>query len=165
MEEPHWAKLHYPKIDFQDAFYYAAPKSHSEGPKTLDEVDPELLRIYEKLGIPLHEQEMLAGVEQRRSRWTRCSTRVSVVTTFKEELRKVGVIFCPISEAVQNHPELVKKYLGSVVPSTDNFYATLNAAVFSEGSFVYIPRACAARWNCRPISASTQPNPASSSAR
>ncbi|MBB4198788.1 Fe-S cluster assembly protein SufB [Rhodoblastus sphagnicola] len=139
MEEPTWAKLHYPKIDFQDAFYYSAPKSKTDGPHTLEDVDPEMLRIYEKLGIPLHEQEVLAGVEQRRVAVDAVFDSVSVVTTFKEELSKVGVIFCPISEAVHAHPELVKKYLGSVVPDTDNFYATLNAAVFSEGSFVYIP--------------------------
>ncbi|MCW2314715.1 Iron-regulated ABC transporter membrane component SufB [Rhodoblastus acidophilus] len=138
MEEPTWAKLHYPKIDFQDAYYYAAPKA-KEGPHTLEDVDPELLRTYEKLGIPLHEQEVLAGVEQRRVAVDAVFDSVSVVTTFKDELAKVGVIFCPISEAVHSHPELVKKYLGSVVPDTDNFYATLNAAVFSEGSFVYIP--------------------------
>ncbi|MCW2274694.1 Fe-S cluster assembly protein SufB [Rhodoblastus acidophilus] len=138
MEEPSWAKLHYPKIDFQDAYYYAAPKA-KEGPHTLEDVDPELLRTYEKLGIPLHEQEVLAGVEQRRVAVDAVFDSVSVVTTFKDELAKVGVIFCPISEAVHSHPELVKKYLGSVVPDTDNFYATLNAAVFSEGSFVYIP--------------------------
>jgi len=138
MEEPKWAKLHYPKIDFQDAYYYAAPKA-KEGPHTLEDVDPELLRTYEKLGIPLHEQEILAGVEQRKVAVDAVFDSVSVVTTFKDELAKVGVIFCPISEAVKAHPELVKKYLGSVVPDTDNFYATLNAAVFSEGSFVYIP--------------------------
>ena len=139
LEEPHWAKLHYPKIDFQDAYYYAAPKSDSDGPKNIDEVDPELLKVYAKLGIPLHEQEVLAGVQERKIAVDAVFNSVSVVTTFKEELSKVGVIFCPISEALQNHPELVKKYLGSVVPATDNFYATLNAAVFSEGSFVYIP--------------------------
>src|SRR5271165_5983073 len=139
MEEPHWAKLHYPKIDFQDAYYYAAPKSDNDGPKTIDDVDPELLRVYEKLGIPLHEQEALAGVQQRKIAVDAVFDSVSVVTTFKEELGKVGVIFCPISEALKTHPELVRKYLGSVVPVTDNFYATLNAAVFSEGSFVYIP--------------------------
>ena len=141
MEEPDWAKLHYPKIDFQDAYYYAAPKSGKEGPKSLDEVDPELLRTYEKLGIPAAR----AGSARRRRAGRRkvavdaVFDSVSVVTTFKEELAKVGVIFCPISEALQTHPDLVRQYLGSVVPATDNFYATLNAAVFSEGSFVYIP--------------------------
>ncbi len=143
MEEPSWARLHYPKIDFQDSYYYAAPKAKGDGPKSLDEVDPELLRTYEKLGIPLHEQALLAGVEPdpnaRKIAVDAVFDSVSVVTTFKEELGKAGVIFCPISEAVHEHPELVKKYLGSVVPDTDNFYATLNAAVFSEGSFVYIP--------------------------
>jgi len=138
MEEPKWAKLHYPKIDFQDAYYYAAPKA-KEGPHSLEDVDPELLRTYEKLGIPLHEQEVLAGVEQRKVAVDAVFDSVSVVTTFKDELAKVGVIFCPISEAVHSHSDLVRKYLGSVVPDTDNFYATLNAAVFSEGSFVYIP--------------------------
>jgi len=140
MKEPHWAHLHYPTIDFQDLYYYAAPKT-SEGPKSLDEVDPELLRTYEKLGIPLQEQEILAGVKGTENRVAVDAVfdSVSVATTFRAELEKAGVIFCPISEAVKTHPELVKKYLGSVVPSSDNFYATLNQAVFSDGSFVYIP--------------------------
>lgn len=138
MIEPTWAKVHYPKIDFQDLYYYSAPKS-TEGPKSLDEVDPELLRTYERLGIPLKEQEILAGVQGSRVAVDAVFDSVSVVTTFKEELKKAGVIFCPISEAVREHPELVKKYLGSVVPTSDNFYATLNSAVFSDGSFVYIP--------------------------
>jgi Fe-S cluster assembly protein SufB len=138
MREPNWARVHYPPIDYQDLYYYSAPKS-TPGPKTLDEVDPELLRTYEKLGIPLREQEILAGVETRRVAVDAVFDSVSVATTFKEELAKAGVIFCPISEAVHSHPELVKKYLGSVVPVTDNFYATLNSAVFSDGSFVYIP--------------------------
>ncbi len=139
MQEPTWAKVHYPKIDFEDLYYYSAPKS-TEGPKSLDEVDPELLRTYEKLGIPLREQEVLAGVQGApKVAVDAVFDSVSVVTTFKEELAKAGVIFCPISEAVQTHPELVKKYLGSVVPVTDNFYATLNSAVFSDGSFVYVP--------------------------
>src|SRR5215470_7500435 len=149
MTEPTWANVHYPKIDFQDLYYYAAPKS-TEGPKSLDEVDPELLRTYEKLGIPLREREILAGVKGAGSNGagTQNGSRVavdavfdsvSVVTTFKEELAKAGVIFCSISEAVRNHPELVKKYLGSVVPQSDNFYASLNSAVFSDGSFVYVP--------------------------
>ncbi len=144
MTEPTWANVHYPRIDFQDLYYYAAPKS-TEGPKSLAEVDPELLRTYEKLGIPLKEREILAGVKgasvQNGSRVAVDAVfdSVSVVTTFKEELAKAGVIFCAISEAIRNHPELVKKYLGSVVPQSDNFYASLNSAVFSDGSFVYVP--------------------------
>ncbi|MGA9541576.1 MAG: Fe-S cluster assembly protein SufB [Methyloceanibacter sp.] len=139
MREPTWAKVHYPKIDFEDLYYYAAPKS-TEGPKSLEEVDPELLKTYEKLGIPLKEQEVLAGVQGApKVAVDAIFDSVSVVTTFKEELAKAGVIFCSISEAVKTHPELVKKYLGSVVPVTDNFYATLNSAVFSDGSFVYVP--------------------------
>src|SRR5665811_1531137 len=139
MQEPAWANVHYPKIDFEDLYYYAAPKS-TEGPKSLADVDPELLKTYEKLGIPLKEQEVLAGVQGApRVAVDAVFDSVSVVTTFKEELAKAGVIFCSISEAVKNHPELVKKYLGSVVPITDNFYATLNSAVFSDGSFVYVP--------------------------
>ena len=139
MQEPNWARVHYPPIDYQDLYYYSAPKS-TPGPKSLDEVDPELLRTYEKLGIPLREQEILAGVETRKVAVDAVFDSVSVATTFKEELAKAGVIFCPISEAVQTHPELVRKYLGSVVPVTDNFYATLNSAVFSDGSFVYVPK-------------------------
>jgi len=138
LTEPVWAKVHYPKIDFQDLYYYSAPKS-TEGPKSLDEVDPELLRTYARLGIPLTEQKMLAGVKESRVAVDAVFDSVSVVTTFKKELAKAGVIFCSISEAVQSHPELVRKYLGSVVPITDNFYATLNSAVYSDGSFVYIP--------------------------
>ncbi len=138
MAEPTWAKVHHPKIDFQDLYYYSAPKS-SEGPKSLDEVDPELLRTYERLGIPLKEQEILAGVQSARVAVDAVFDSVSVITTFKKELAKAGVIFCSISEAVKNHPELVQKYLGSVVPITDNFYATLNSAVYSDGSFVYVP--------------------------
>ncbi|WP_306257230.1 Fe-S cluster assembly protein SufB [Pararhizobium sp. IMCC21322] len=139
MEEPTWARVDYPKIDFEDLYYYAAPKS-TPGPKSLDEVDPELLETYKKLGIPLNEQAVLAGVEGARVAVDAVFDSVSVVTTFKDELAKSGVIFCSISEAVREHPELVKKYLGSVVPTSDNFYATLNAAVFSDGSFVYIPK-------------------------
>ena len=135
MAEPTWGKVDYPEIDFQDAHYYAAPKSMENAPKSLDEVDPELLRTYEKLGIPLQEQAMLAGVAVDA-----VFDSVSVATTFRKELAKVGVIFCPISEAVQEHPELVRKYLGSVVPYSYNFYATLNSAVFTDGSFVYIPK-------------------------
>ncbi len=138
MTEPTWAKVHYPKIDFQDLYYYSAPKN-AEGPKDLADVDPELLRTYERLGIPLREQEMLAGVQNRRVAVDAVFDSVSVVTTFKKELAEAGVIFCSISEAARDHPELVRKYLGSVVPITDNFYATLNSAVYSDGSFVYIP--------------------------
>jgi len=139
MTEPNWAKVGYPPIDFQDLYYYAAPKSDKEGPKSLDEVDPELLRTYEKLGIPLQEQAVLAGVQGARIAVDAIFDSVSVVTTFKEELAKDGVIFCPLSEALQDHPELVRKYLGTVVPISDNYYSALNTAVFSEGSFVYIP--------------------------
>ena len=139
MRAPEWARVDHPPIDYQNLYYYSAPKN-SPGPKSLDEVDPELLRTYEKLGIPLREQEILAGVEpSSRVAVDAVFDSVSVATTFKAELAKSGVIFCPISEAVHSHPELVKKYLGSVVPATDNFYATLNSAVFSDGSFVYIP--------------------------
>ncbi len=138
MEEPTWARVSYPKIDFQDIYYYAAPKSTS-GPKSLDEVDPELLKTYEKLGIPLKEQAVLAGVEGAKIAVDAVFDSVSVVTTFREELSKHGIIFCSISEAMREHPELVKKYLGTVVPVTDNYYATLNSAVFSDGSFVWIP--------------------------
>ena len=147
LEEPSWAMVHYPKIDFQDQYYYARPKSMAVKPKSLDEVDPTLLATYEKLGIPLKEQMILAGVEGaedapvegRKVAVDAVFDSVSVGTTFKEELAKAGVIFCSISEAVREHPELVRKYLGSVVPATDNFYATLNSAVFSDGSFVYVP--------------------------
>ena len=160
MPEPDWQKVRYPPIDFQDAYYYAAPKSDSDRPKSLDEVDPELLKTYEKLGIPLKEQEVLAGVRRQdepsqidadgESEGLGMSARpgmavdavfdsVSVVTTFKEELAKAGVIFCSISEAMRDHPDLVKKYLNSVVPIGDNFFSTLNTAVFSDGSFVYVP--------------------------
>jgi Fe-S cluster assembly protein SufB len=140
MEEPTWANVHYPKIDFQDLHYYAAPKS-TEGPKSLDEVDPELLKTYARLGIPLKEQEILAGVKMGAPAVAVDAVfdSVSVVTTFKEQLAKAGVIFCSISEAIREHPELVRKYLGSVVPQSDNFYAALNSAVFSDGSFVYVP--------------------------
>ena len=138
MTEPTWAKVSYPKIDFQNLYYYSAPKS-TEGPKSLADVDPELLRTYEKLGIPLREREVLAGVQGARVAVDAVFDSVSVVTTFKDELAKAGVIFCSISEALREHPELVKKYLGSVVPQGDNFYAALNSAVFSDGSFVYVP--------------------------
>jgi Fe-S cluster assembly protein SufB len=138
MTEPNWARVHYPPIDYQDLYYYSAPKS-TPGPTSLEDVDPELLRTYEKLGIPLREQEILAGVENRRVAVDAVFDSVSVATTFKEELAKAGVIFCPISEAVREHPGLVRKYLGTVVPTTDNYFATLNSAVYSDGSFVYVP--------------------------
>ena len=138
MDEPRWARVEHPPIDYQDLYYYSAPKS-TPGPASLEDVDPELLRTYEKLGIPLREQEILAGVETRKIAVDAVFDSVSVATTFKEELARAGVIFCPISEAVRTHPELVQKYLGSVVPVTDNFFATLNSAVFSDGSFVYVP--------------------------
>ena len=138
MVEPKWARVDYPPIDYQELYYYSAPKSAS-GPKSLDEVDPELLKTYAKLGIPLREQAVLAGVAGARVAVDAVFDSVSVATTFKAELAKAGVIFCPISEALQTHPEMVRKYLGSVVPPTDNFFATLNAAVFSDGSFVYVP--------------------------
>ncbi len=140
MTPPEWAHVRFPEIDFQDISYYSAPKKPGTGPTSLDDVDPELLRTYEKLGIPLHEQEMLAGVEQRTPvAVDAVFDSVSITTTFKEKLAEAGVIFCPISEAVRDHPELVRKYLGTVVPQRDNFYATLNSAVFSDGSFVYVP--------------------------
>ncbi len=135
MEEPDWAHVDYPKIDYQAISYYSAPKSMKDKPKSLDEVDPELLRTYEKLGIPLHEQEMLAGVAVDA-----VFDSVSVVTTFRDKLEEAGVIFCPISEALKKYPDLVKKYIGSVVPRTDNYFAALNSAVFTDGSFVYIPK-------------------------
>jgi Fe-S cluster assembly protein SufB len=163
MREPTWAKVHYPAIDYQDLYYYSAPKK-KEGPKSLDEIDPEILETYRKLGIPLREQEILAGVQKpaadsdsegegenldgangagangtRRVAVDAVFDSVSVATTFQAELAKAGVLFMPISEALQKHPELVKKYLGTVVPVSDNFFATLNAAVFSDGSFVYVP--------------------------
>ncbi|HJW14807.1 MAG TPA: Fe-S cluster assembly protein SufB, partial [Thermoanaerobaculia bacterium] len=135
MTEPTWPNVHYPKIDYQAIVYYAAPKAKKDGPKSLEEVDPKLLETYEKLGIPLRERGKLAGVAVDA-----VFDSVSVATTFREQLAKVGVIFCSFSDAVQNHPELVKKYLGSVVPYSDNFFATLNSAVFSDGSFCYIPK-------------------------
>ena len=134
MTPPEWSSVHYPPVDFQDMIYYAAPKSQADGPKSLDDVDPELLKTYEKLGIPLHERAILAGVAVDA-----VFDSVSVATTFKDKLAEVGIIFCSFSEAVQEHPELVRQYLGSVVPVTDNFYTALNSAVFSDGSFCYIP--------------------------
>jgi Fe-S cluster assembly protein SufB len=139
LEEPTWAKVHFPRIDYQDLHYYAAPRT-KEGPKSLDEVDPEILKTYEKLGIPLKEQMVLAGVEGApRYAVDAVFDSVSVVTTFKKELAEAGVIFCSISEALRDHPELVRKYLGTVVPTSDNYFACLNSAVFSDGSFVYVP--------------------------
>src|SRR6266436_4892664 len=135
MTEPNWARVHYPPIDYQNAYYYAAPKSQAERPKNLDEVDPKLLETYKKLGIPLSEQKLLAGVAVDA-----VFDSVSVATTFKAKLTEAGVIFCPISEAIRDYPDLVRKYLGSVVPVTDNFFATLNSAVFSDGTFVYVPK-------------------------
>jgi Fe-S cluster assembly protein SufB len=135
MKEPTWAKVNYAPINFQDICYYAAPKTNEDAPKSLDEVDPELLATYEKLGIPLHEREILAGVAVDA-----VFDSVSVATTFREKLFEVGVIFMSFSDAVKEHPELVRKYLGSVVPVSDNFYSALNSAVFSDGSFVYIPK-------------------------
>ncbi len=135
MKEPSWANIHYPAIDYQRIIYYSAPKTNKEGPKSLDEVDPELLATYEKLGIPLRERELLSGVAVDA-----VFDSVSVGTTFKKKLGELGIVFCSFSEAVQEHPELVQKYLGTVVPHSDNFFAALNAAVFSDGSFCYIPK-------------------------
>ncbi len=135
MKEPTWANVHYPAIDYQDIIYYASPKSNKDRPKSLDEVDPELLKTYEKLGIPLQERELLAGVAVDA-----VFDSVSVATTFKGKLKDMGIIFCSFSEAVQEHPDLVRQYLGSVVPSSDNFFAALNSAVFSDGSFCYVPK-------------------------
>jgi Fe-S cluster assembly protein SufB len=153
LEEPTWARVHYPKIDFQDIYYYAAPKS-TPGPKSLGEVDPEILKVYEKLGIPLREQEILAGVQKQADDGEESDNvyksgrvavdavfdSVSVVTTFKDELKKAGVLFMSMSEAIKEHPEIVRRYLGTVVPTSDNYYATLNSAVFTDGSFVFIPK-------------------------
>ncbi|MER1941507.1 Fe-S cluster assembly protein SufB [Castellaniella sp. FW104-16D08] len=135
MPRPNWAKVNFPQPDFQDISYFSAPKSKKDGPKSLDEVDPELLKTYEKLGVPLHERAKLAGVAVDA-----VFDSVSVATTFRKQLADVGIIFCSFSEAVRSHPDLVQKYMGSVVPPGDNFYAALNSAVFSDGSFVYIPK-------------------------
>ena len=135
MENPEWAHVNYPPVNFQEISYYSAPKKKGDGPKSLDEVDPKLLETYEKLGVPLHERARLAGVAVDA-----VFDSESIGTTFKEDLAKAGVIFCSMSEAVQEHPELVKKYIGTVVPYTDNYYSALNSAVFSDGSFVYIPK-------------------------
>src|SRR5579864_2595999 len=152
MQEPKWAKVEYGPIDYQDLYYYSAPKK-KDGPKSLDEIDPEILRTYEKLGIPLREREALLGIQKsddaadangdgsplRRVAVDAVFDSVSVATPFQAELARAGVLFMPISEAIQKHPERVKKYLGTVVPISDNFFATLNTAVFSDGSFVYVP--------------------------
>jgi Fe-S cluster assembly protein SufB len=147
MQEPTWARVDYPRIDYQDLYYYSAPKPKKQI-NSLDEIDPEILKTYEKLGIPLREVAMLEGVEPKVGETDEVKHKiavdavfdsVSVATTFKEELKKAGVIFMPISEAIREHPELVQKYLGTVVPTSDNFFATLNSAVFSDGSFVYVP--------------------------
>src|SRR5215469_8800207 len=135
MREPHWAHLHHTPIDYQAISYYSAPKSKKDGPKSLADVDPKLLETYEKLGVPLHERAALAGVAVDA-----VFDSVSVATTFREKLAEAGVIFCSFSEAVQKHPALVEQYLGTVVPYSDNFFATLNSAVFSDGSFVYVPK-------------------------
>ncbi|MGA2583083.1 MAG: Fe-S cluster assembly protein SufB [Tepidisphaeraceae bacterium] len=137
MEEPHWAMVHHPPIDYQKTIYYSAPKPSK---KSMDEVDPQLLKIYEKLGVPMHEQAILAGVEQPNVAVDAVFDSVSVATTFKKTLAEKGIIFCSFSEAVLEHPELVKKYMGSVVPYSDNYFATLNSAVFTDGSFCYIPK-------------------------
>ena len=138
MKEPRWAFLKYPEIDYQDIIYYSAPKSQKDGPQSLDEIDPELLETYNKLGIPLKEQEMLAGVVGVAV--DAVFDSVSVATTFREKLAEDGIIFCSLSEAVQDHPDLVREYIGSVVPITDNFFSALNSAVFTDGSFCYIPK-------------------------
>ena len=146
LKEPNWQKPKYPKIDYQDLYYYSAPKSFKEKPKSLDEVDPKLIETYKKLGIPLDEQKRLSGVAVDA-----VFDSVSVATTFKDELTKKGIIFCSISEAIQKHPDLVKKYLGSVIPLTDHYFATLNSAVFTDGSFVYIPLMFGVLWSFLPI--------------
>ena len=134
LKEPNWQKPKYPKIDYQDLYYYSAPKSSSNKTKSLDEIDPKIIETYKKLGIPLVEQQRLNGIAVDA-----VFDSVSVATTFKEELTKKGIIFCSISEAIQKHPELVKKYIGSVIPLSDHYFATLNSAVFTDGSFVYNP--------------------------
>src|SRR5258705_3506754 len=135
MTEPHWGTVEHPPIDYQSIVYYSAPMAQMNRPKSLDEIDPELLRTYEKLGIPLKERELLSGVAVDA-----VFDSVSVATTFREKLEQLGIYFCSFSEAVQRYPDLVRKYLGSVVPYSDNFFATLNSAVFTDGSFVYVPK-------------------------
>ena len=158
MAEPHhWAHVDYPPINYQAISYFAAPKLGKEGPKSLDEVDPKLLETYEKLGVPLHERARLAGVAVDA-----VFDSVSVATTYRAKLAEQGIIFCSFSEAVREHPELVERYLGTVVPPGDNFFAALNSAVFSDGSFVYIPKGYVARWSSLPTSGSTRAALASS---
>ena len=159
MREPEWAHIHYPPIDFNSISYYSAPKSDADRPKSLDEVDPKLLETYDKLGIPLHERARLAGVAVDA-----VFDSVSVATTFKAKLYEAGVIFCSFSEAVRDHPELVQKYLGSVVPRRDNFYARSTPPYLVTAPLCTYPRAFAARWSCRPTSVSTRPIPDSSNA-
>jgi len=160
MEEPRWPNVHYDPVNYQAISYYSAPKGTDDRPKSLDDVDPKLLETYEKLGIPLRERALLAGVAVDA-----VFDSVSVATTFKGKLNELGIIFCSMSEAIREHGELVQKYLGSVVPPGDNFFASLNSAVFSDGSFVYVPKECAARWSCRRTSASTRRRRGSSSGR
>lgn len=150
METPHWANIHFPKINYQDIIYYSAPKQ-KVNPKSLDEIDPELRSTFEKLGISLSEQKRLTGVAVDA-----VIDSVSIGTSFREQLGELGIIFCSMSEAIKDHPGLVQKYLSTVVPPTDNYFAALNAAVFSDGSFCYIPKAFIVPWNCPPISASMQ---------
>ena len=142
LKEPDWQKPKYPKIDYQDLYYYSAPKSFKEKPKNLEDLDPKLLETYKKLGIPLQEQKRLNGIAVDA-----VFDSVSVATTFKDKLTEKGIIFCSMSEAIQKHPQLVKKYLGSVIPVTDHYFATLNSAVFTDGSFVYIPEGVRCLWN------------------
>jgi Fe-S cluster assembly protein SufB len=160
MAEPRWANIHHEPIDYQDIIYYSAPKAKGPGLQSLDDVDPEVRAMFNKLGISLAEQERLSGVAVDA-----IVDSVSVGTTFKDKLAAVGVIFCSFSEAVQDHPELVRQYLGSVVPYSDNKHATLNSAMFTDGSFCYIPKGVRCPRSCRPISASMRRTPASSSAR
>ena len=169
MREPRWARVEYPAIDYQNIYYYSAPKAF-KAPKSLDDIDPEILKTYEKLGIPLREQEILAGVERPDGERSRVAVdavfdSVSVATTFKAELMKAGVVFMPISEAIREYPDLVKTYLGTVVPVTDNFFATLNSAVFSDGSFVYVPPGVRCPMELSTYFRINEKNTASSSAR
>jgi Fe-S cluster assembly protein SufB len=159
MTEPHWQNVRYAPIDYQDITYFSAPRSSGDAPKSLEDVDPKLLETYEKLGIPMRERELLAGVAVDA-----VFDSVSVATTFKSKLAEQGIIFGSFSDAVREHPELVQKYLGSVVPYTDNYFAALNSRSSATARSASSPRACAARWSCRPTSASTPPRPASSSA-
>jgi len=165
MPMPDWAKLNIPPIDYQEAYYWAAPKK-KDGPKSLDEVDPEILRVYEKLGIPLAEQAVLAGVEgARKIAVDAVFDSVSVATTFRKELEAAGVIFRSISEAIREYPDMVKKWLGKVVPMADNYFSALNCAVFPTAPSSTSLKGCAARWNCPPISASMRKTPDSLNAR